>query len=160
MGIEPKAFRDLMGTFATGVTVVATSNDGFLHGMTANAVTSLSLDPTLLLVCVDKGAFTHEQLSACSSFSVNILTADQEAVSTLFAKHEPPERDRLRGAAYRIGETGAPILEGVSAWVECRKTDALEGGDHTIFVGEAIAGSVASDAPPLLFHRGRYARLA
>ena len=94
--IDAKEYRNIIGRFATGVTVVTTAVDGWLHGMTANALTSVSLDPLLLLVCVDKEAHTHDHLTHAGSFTVNILSEDQEDVSRVFASSSKPEEGRLQ----------------------------------------------------------------
>jgi flavin reductase len=156
--IDPISFRRLVGNFATGVTVVTTSNEGMLHGMTANSFTSVSLDPLLVLVCVDKTAHGHVELLRCESFAVNLLAAEQKGVSSLFAKTGEPEAGRLRGGvAYRLGQTGCPIIDGSLAWLECTPHAHLDAGDHTIFVGKVVGGDVErpGDAP-LLYFRGSY----
>ena len=156
MSINEADYRRIVGSFATGVTVVTTAVDGWLHGMTANALTSVSLDPLLLLVCVDKEAHAHEQFIKGSYFGVNILTAEQEELSIRFAAHTEPEQGRLQGAAYYFGPNGTPVLEGCLAYVECALTDRAEGGDHTVFFGEVVDGELLSDAPPLVFFQGGY----
>jgi flavin reductase (DIM6/NTAB) family NADH-FMN oxidoreductase RutF len=161
MSIEPRTYRDIWGNFATGVTVITTEVDGWLHGMTANGVTSVSLDPLLMLVCVDKGARCHAQLSAAGKFGVSFLTQEQEDVSNLFAKGVDPEQGALRGAAFHFGANGTAILDDCLAHLECRLVETLAGGDHDIFVGEAIGGEISRpEAPPLLFFRGGYRQLA
>ncbi len=157
--MDDKDFRSLMGQFATGVTVVTTNNEGVLHGMTANAFSSLSLDPLLLLVCVVRGNTCHGELTKADRFGINILSSAQEDVSNTFAGRGEPEEGRLRGVPYRLGEHGVPLLDDTIAWVECRKADVLEGGDHDIFVGEALAGKLESEDDPLLFFRGGYRNL-
>jgi flavin reductase (DIM6/NTAB) family NADH-FMN oxidoreductase RutF len=131
--MDSNSFRGIMGVFATGVTVVTTCVDGLYHGFTANAVSSVSLEPPLLLVCADKGGIAHGQLTRAESFGVSILSAEQEA-----------------------GETGAPLLDGALAWLECRSHSQAEGGDHTIFFGEAVDGGSDAGQDPLLFFRGGY----
>ena len=160
MPFDSDAFRKIMGRFATGVTVVTTAIDGRLHGMTANAVTSVSLDPLLLLVCVAKTAVAHGEMERASHLGVSILAADQEDVSNLFASTAEPEVDGLRGAAFRIGSSGVPLLEGAVATVECEIDERFEAGDHTIVLGRAVGGELISEAQPLLFFGGRYARIA
>ena len=160
MAIDVKLFRTVMGRFATGVTVVTSVADGRLHGLTANSVTGLSLDPTLLLVCVDREANAHAQLTACTGFTVNILGQDQEELSNGFAKSTQPQEGSLGGAAFQYGETGAPRLEGAMAWIDCRVVDSAAGGDHTIFIGQAEAVASGNDASPLLYFSGGYRRLA
>ena len=156
MTIDAESYRRIVGQFATGVTVVTTAVDGRLHGMTANAFTSVSLDPLLLLVCVDKTAHAHAQLDAGGRFAVNILAAEQEELARRFAAHTAPEDGRLQGAAYRLGAHGSPILDGCQAYLECEVADRAVGGDHTIFIGAVLGGEALSDAPPLLFYQGQY----
>jgi len=128
--------------------------------MTANAVTSLSLEPPMVLVCIDKNAHAHDLLERGGSFVVNILGEHQEHVSRLFALSEEPESGRLRGLAYRIGRTGAPVLTDCVAYLECRVRDVAEGGDHSVFMGEVVDQAVVNDVAPLLFFRGLYRRVA
>jgi flavin reductase (DIM6/NTAB) family NADH-FMN oxidoreductase RutF len=155
--VDPLEYRSIIGHFATGVTVVATAADGQLQAMTANAVCSLSLDPLLLLVCVDKNTHTHGVLERGGAFTVNVLGDHQEDVSRVFARRGPPEVGSLRGQPYHLGATGCPILDDCVAYVECRVAEMLEGGDHSIFLGEVIAAAtIREDARPLIFYRGGY----
>jgi flavin reductase (DIM6/NTAB) family NADH-FMN oxidoreductase RutF len=160
VSIDPQTFRAIIGNFATGVTVITAASGDELQGMTANAFTSLSLDPVMVLICVDRGSHTHRVLQGGRAFAVNILGAHQEDVSRLFAKKAAPERGSLRGQPYRIGETGAPVLTECLAYVECRIAEELSGGDHTIFLGEVLDAAVVKDGAPLLFFRGGYRELA
>lgn len=160
MSLDAAAYRKLIGHFATGVTVITTANGGLLHGMTANAITSVSLDPLLLLVCVDREAHAYEQLLQSGRFGVNILAEEQEELSRLFAAKGEPEQGYMRGAAFRLGEHGTPVLEGSLAHVECEVVDQHVAGDHTIFIGTVLDGQVLrSDASPLLFYQAAYRRL-
>ena len=159
MSIDAQSYRRIIGQFATGVTVVTTAVDGRLHGMTANALTSISLDPLLLLVCVDKGTHAYDELTNAGRFGVNILAEEQEEVSNLFAATTEPEQGRLQGVSYHLGPNGAPIIDGCLAYVECAVTDRCPGGDHTIFIGEVLGAETLREAPPLLFFQGRYRRL-
>ena len=145
-----------MGHFATGVTVVTTRDiEGNPQGMTANAVTSLSLEPPLVLICVDKSAEIHQHLGEDRYFALNILREEQEEISRRFAL---VGIDRFEDINYRFGKTGAPILENVLAFLECRVTGAYPGGDHTIFLGEVeVAGILEGN--PLIFYRGEYTKL-
>jgi flavin reductase len=149
-------FRSIFGHFPTGVTIVTTAAGEELQGMTANAVASLSLDPVLVLVCVDQGTHTYRVLEAGGVFAVNILGEHQEDVSRLFAKHAEPEIGTLRGQRFTLGSTGAPILEDCLGYVECRVAGVHEGGDHSIFIGEVVDGRIVADVKPLVFFRGRY----
>ena len=148
-----------MGIFATGVTVVTLESEE-LYGMTANAFSSLSLDPPLILICVAKTASMHTALAGTSSFAVNILGENQEDISTLFAKHGRME-EPLGGTPYHTGVLGTPILDGCIAFAECKIRDQFPGGDHTIIVGEVVDfASNNSDDDPLLFFKGKYRKLS
>lgn len=160
MSVDPLEFRSIIGHLATGVTVITTAADGQLQGMTANAVASLSLDPVMVLVCVDRTTHTHGLLEKSGAFTVNILGEHQEDVSRLFAKKDAPQKGMLRGCGFRLGATGSPILEDCLAFLECRVADVLTGGDHSIFLGQVVNEGVVSDTNPLLFFRGQYGALA
>lgn len=161
MAVDPFEFRTIIGHFATGVTVITTCDGDRLHGMTANAVSSLSLDPVLVLVCVEKTTYAHEVITASGVFAVNILGEHQEALSRVFAQKSEPEVGSLRGQPYRLGETGVPILADCLAFIECRVKSVLDGGDHAIFLGEVVTEGVDNaDVKPLLFYRGGYHSLA
>jgi flavin reductase (DIM6/NTAB) family NADH-FMN oxidoreductase RutF len=160
VGIDPLEYRNVIGRFATGVTVITSAAGGDLHGMTANAIASLSLDPVLVLICVEKTTVTHRVLDAGGVFTVNILGSHQEEISRVFAKRGEPEHGTLRGQKFRIGETGSPILDDCLAFVECRVANRLDGGDHTIFLGKVVSEGVVTEMKPLLFFRGAYRTLA
>lgn len=153
--LTPRQFRDSMGCFATGVTVVAAVADGVLRGMTANAFTSVSLDPPLLLVCVARTASMFPIIEAASSFSVNILAEDQEAISSRFARDgEFTQADDIH---YHEAELGTPVLDDVLARAVCRVHARYDGGDHLLLIGEVVNAEICRpDVEPLLFFRGRY----
>src|SRR5437660_4979831 len=144
-----------MGRFATGVTVVTTRVGEELFGMTASAVASLSLDPPLVLVCVDKRTALLEALKQSRAFAMNILREDQEALSRRFATRGPKEFGDI---ALTTAVTGAPIFAEALGWVDCKVTDIFPGGDHEILLGEIVAGDYREGRPLLYFH-GNYARL-
>lgn len=146
-----------MGHFASGVTVVTTvRGDGEPCGLTASAVCSVSVNPVLLLVCVEHGADTHGFIAAAGKFAVNVLAEEGgEGLSRRFATFEV--EDKFRGVAFREEVTGAPVLEGSLAWLDCRVSQAIEAGDHTIFLGEVVAGD-AREGTPLVYYRGGYGR--
>jgi flavin reductase len=148
--------RRIMGQFATGVTVVTTRRGEELCWMTANAVASLSLDPPLVLVAVDKRAQMHDHLMEARFFAVNILSEEQEALSRRFAMRGPKEWSDLK---LTTAVTGAPILDGALAYLDCKLAEVLPGGDHNIFTGEILAGDVG-EGRPLVYYQGKYARLA
>jgi len=153
---DPQQFRNVIGHFATGVTVITTAAGDELQGMTANAVASLSLDPVMVLVCVDRGSHTHRVIEQGRAFGVNILGEHQEEISRLFARRAEPELGTLRGVPFRRGVTGVPLLEDCLAFLECRVDSLHGGGDHTIVLGHVVDLGVVRDVPPLLFYRGAY----
>jgi flavin reductase (DIM6/NTAB) family NADH-FMN oxidoreductase RutF len=156
-GVEPPQFRQLLGRFATGVTVLTSrAASGDPIGMTASSVASVSLNPPLVLVSVDKGNDMHAALESATHFVLNILSADQEALSRRFAADEP---DRFRGVSYHTNERGIAVLDGVVAHVECEKRTSVPAGDHTVFFGTVVGGDV-TDRRPLLYYRGGYAGLS
>ena len=152
-------FRDAMGHFATGVTVVTSVGaDGAPVGTTANAVTSLSLDPPLVLVCFDLGSLTLQAIRGHGSFVVNVLAAAQRHLSANFARRGLTAA--WDGVRHRHGPTGSPRLEDVLAVLECTVEHCLPGGDHEIVVGRVRhAETSATPADPLVFFRGGYASL-
>ncbi len=153
MAIEKNELRRVMGHFATGVTVITSKrSSGELHGLTANAFTSVSLIPPLLLVCIDKKAESYPCFDESKIFTVNVLAGDQEALSRRFAV---TGGNKFEGVSYRIGANGAPILDGALAYLECSVTQKIDGGDHTIYVGE-IEQAETKEGKPLLFFRGGY----
>ena len=157
--LDSRAFRDLCGRFATGVTVLTVDDRGTPRGMTANAVSSVSLDPLLVLVCVEGTASAHEAVEHMGSFAINILAENQRHLSDLFAAHDDPS-EPMGGARYRTASTGAPILEDTLGWIECQVWERYAGGDHTIFVGRAVEMELTQpNAAPLLFFAGDYRSL-
>jgi flavin reductase (DIM6/NTAB) family NADH-FMN oxidoreductase RutF len=154
MPIEKDLFRRVMGSFASGVTVVTVKvNDAEPTGFTANAVTSLSIEPRMLLVCVNEQSSTLALIEEAGSFVVNILSARQQETAQQFATRRD---NRFEGVRWRPGqETGAPVLDGSLAYAECRLHGTAKGGDHVILMGEILAGD-ANEAEPLLYFRGRY----
>jgi flavin reductase (DIM6/NTAB) family NADH-FMN oxidoreductase RutF len=155
--LDPKDLRRLMGHFATGVTIITTRGaDGTPYGLTANAFTSLSLDPPLCLVCVDRKAESFAHFYDSKVFTVNILTCEQQELSNRFAKSGG---DKFTGVPTVPGHHGAPLIAGALAHIECTITDTLEGGDHVIHVGR-VEHMHMDSGEPLLFYQGRYRRLA
>ncbi len=144
----------MLGRFATGVTVVTvTAPDGRPHGMTASSLTSVSLDPPLVLVCVDHAARMHPLITSADTFVVNVLAADQEELARRFAD---PHDDRFDGVRYGTTPSGLVHLDGVLARIECRRQALHEAGDHTIVLGR-VAGGDAREGHPLMYFRGGYA---
>jgi flavin reductase (DIM6/NTAB) family NADH-FMN oxidoreductase RutF len=160
IAMEVRSFRRVMGSLAAGVTVVTTRDgEGQPRGLTATAVCLVSLEPPLLLVCIDRTAECHEAFLTAESFAVHLLREGQEALSRRFARKDS---QKFEGISHRQGTIGAPILADVLACVECQVHARYPGGDHTIFVGEAVHSIVAPPAEagtPLVYFRGCYAHL-
>lgn len=151
--VDPATFRRLLGSFATGVTVVTTSGpDGAPIGMTATAVSAVSLEPPLLLVCIERTATVHDALTGAARFALNVLAADQERLSRQFA--DEVDR-RFEGVDWTTGPAGLPLLDHVVAHILCARRETTVTGDHTVMFGEVIGGE-AFTRPPLLHFRGGY----
>jgi flavin reductase (DIM6/NTAB) family NADH-FMN oxidoreductase RutF len=156
VSIDRALFRQAAGSFASGVTVITTGGEGNFHGMTASAFTSLSLEPTLVLVCIDKKAETLPVLQAAGRFVINILAADQEHLSRTFASKDSPQAHGLAGIDYRLGDLGVPVLNGALAFFECNLYQEVDGGDHVVIMGEVESAGIGDIEDPLLYFRGRY----
>lgn len=159
MAVDPLEYRRIIGGFATGVTVVTASYEGEKFGMTANSVTSLSLEPCLLLVCFIRGSQTLVAIKEAGWFGVNILHADQEDLSNTFAR----TTGTFEEVAHSTDPHGVPILDGTLGHMICRVESTTGGGDHEIVVGEVVdeapSSRAAADDSPLLFYRGRYRQM-
>ena len=155
MAFDPMLQRQIMGRFATGVTVVTTRYGDQISGMTANAVMSLSLDPPLIVVSVDRESNMHGHLTQGQCYAINVLRHDQEEISRRFAKPGPKD---FSGIELTVAETGAPIFVDALAYVDCQVVEVAAAGDHDMFIGEPIAGETY-DGQPLIFYSGQYAQL-
>jgi flavin reductase (DIM6/NTAB) family NADH-FMN oxidoreductase RutF len=160
MTLNSSDFRKAMGAFATGVTIITVDLDGEVHGMTANAFTSVSLDPMLVLVCVDHSTRTHAHLHAKKRFGINVLCEDQRAVSEYYARPERTHEHAEAEAGARFDRTahGTPVLRGALAYLECGLQSVQKAGDHSIFIAE-VEDVVVREGDPLLFFRGKYRKV-
>lgn len=158
MTVDQREFRDTVGCFATGITVITTvDEDNNPVGLTANSFTSLSLDPPMVLFCIDRNVASFDAFHANRHFAVNILSADQQEVSKRFAKSGP---EKWSGVEFETWSSGCPILTDCIANLECEIDSVYEGGDHVILVG--VVRQMAchdGELEPLLYFRGRYASL-
>ena len=156
MPISPEEFRSTLARFASGVTVVTSRDDaGRFHGITVSAFCSVSLDPPLILVCIEKPTGSHEALMKTGLFAVNFLSDGQSELSEHFASQAA---DKLSGIEHRIGANGTPVLSGCIANLECRVMQKIEAGDHTVFIGQ-VESALQSGGEPLIYFRGAYHRL-
>ena len=152
MPIDDARFRLAMSHFASGVTVVTTSHDGKLFGMTVASFASLSLHPPLVLVCIEHAVKTHDAIAGSGKFGVSILNSKQTDVSNRFASRA---EDKFAGTDVVHGELGVPLIAGAITRLECRVSEKLEGGDHTIFVGEVVDAQT-EEGEPLVYYRSGY----
>jgi flavin reductase (DIM6/NTAB) family NADH-FMN oxidoreductase RutF len=186
MTIDKGFFRKTAGQFLTGVTIVTTSNQGALAGLTVNAFCSVSLDPPLILICVDLSSATLPAIRESGIYAVNILTHEQERLSTCFATSSEERYADFCHASFHTAATGAPVLDGALAFMDARVVAEYPGGDHVIFLGEVVAmgtdGQVAfaddearrhatleeynghdvqagPEKAPLAYYRGKYRHL-
>jgi len=157
MSLDQDEFRSVLGRFATGVTVVTVADvQGRDFGITVTAFSSLSLEPPLVLVCIDHDASILPALQSASHFVVSILAVHQEAIARRFAVLDAEQR--FDGIGFTRGQSGAAVIEDVLASIECRVVQSVVSGDRTIFIGEAEAANVRQDSP-LLYYRGGYSQL-
>jgi 3-hydroxy-9,10-secoandrosta-1,3,5(10)-triene-9,17-dione monooxygenase reductase component len=152
--VDPGLMRDVLGHFATGVVVVtARAGDGDLLGFTCQSFASLSLDPPLVSFSPARTSSTWPRIRAAARFCINVLAEDQQRYSDQFARSGT---DKYAGVRWRPGPSGAPVLDGVCAWIDCALWREYDGGDHTIVLGRVEALGADAARAPLLFHRGRY----
>ncbi|MGM1062892.1 flavin reductase family protein [Saccharothrix sp. Mg75] len=158
--MEQTSLREAMSLFATGVTVLAVGGE-HVHGMTANAFTSVSLDPPLVLCCVARSAVMHRAIDGAGRFAVSIMGADQRDTAEYFAdKRRPLGAEQFDAVEWLEGpRSGAPLLCGALAWLECRLVHRYEGGDHTIFVGEVLDCRRGAGGGALLFYGSAFHRV-
>jgi flavin reductase (DIM6/NTAB) family NADH-FMN oxidoreductase RutF len=156
LSVTPDEFRSVLGRFPSGVTVVTTkAGDGSDQGMTVSAFSSVSLDPPLVLICIEKTASAYNALTAAPGFVVNILSVSQEQIARRFSI---VDIDRFEGVGYSRSPNGLAVLDDVLGVIECATFAMHDAGDHTIIVGEVEAAR-AQNGTPLLYYRGGYAQL-
>jgi flavin reductase (DIM6/NTAB) family NADH-FMN oxidoreductase RutF len=156
LSVSPDEFRSVLGRFPSGVTVVTTkAADGSDEGMTVSAFCSVSLEPPLVLICIEKNASAYEALTNAPQFVVNILSAKQEQIARRFSV---VDIDRFEGVGFSRSQNGIAVLDDVLGIIECKQSAQHDAGDHTIIVGEVEAGR-AENGTPLLYYRGGYAQL-
>ena len=156
--VDPDLFKQGLRRWASGVTVVTARAGEERHGMTVSAFSSVSADPPMVLVCANRESRTHAIIAAGGRFNVNILAQDQRRLSDHFASSRG-EGSRFDGVAWRDGDSGVPVLEGVAASLECLVVHSHTHGSHTVYIGQVEAARV-SDVPPLLYFDGGYRALA
>jgi flavin reductase (DIM6/NTAB) family NADH-FMN oxidoreductase RutF len=154
---DQRELRNALGTFATGVTIITTmSGDGKPIGLTANSFTSVSLDPPLVLFCLDRRSFSYGHFERSSHFAVNVLASEQQQISHHFAR---PSEDKWADMALDLCGVGCPAFKEALAVFECATHKIHDGGDHIIIVGRVLSFTYRSEGTPLLYYRGKYSRL-
>jgi len=154
--VERARFRSVMSRFASGVSIITTRHEGIDYGLTASAVTLLSLNPPMLLICVNKASNTRDAIASARVFAVNILREDQSELARRFASSQP---SKFEGQSISLGELGVPLLGDVLATIECRVTEIVSGGTHSIFLAE-VQTAQATDEMPLTYFRGSMGRFS
>lgn len=152
MSIDPNLFKQVMAQWSSGITIVTSTLDGNWQGITVNSFASVSLTPPLVSVNIDRKLYIHSVISQSGVFAASILSADQVEWGKVFAGFFPEIQNRFEGISCQIAATGSPILPDVVGWVDCQVRYAFDVGDHTIFVGEAVAGDTPLSAPALAYH--------
>jgi flavin reductase (DIM6/NTAB) family NADH-FMN oxidoreductase RutF len=158
VAVDADEYKQCLSLWATGVTIVTSRAGDHIHGMTVSAFTEVSLDPPLVLVCAEKTTITHELIAEGGVFAVNLLSREQEALSNRFASKKDEHR-RFEGVDHRRGATGAPLIEGALATLDCRVVAAHDTGDHVIYVGR-VEEMHRSEGEPLVYFAQRYRSLA
>ncbi|MDB5868491.1 MAG: hypothetical protein JWP96_823 [Polaromonas sp.] len=156
--VDPLLLRRAFGSFATGVTIITTTDaDGQPVGLTANSFTSVSLDPPLVLFCLDRNSSNLERFQRSCVFGINVLSSDQKELSSRFVKRG---EDRFNGVSWELRDSGVPVIEGAAATFECDSHTTFDGGDHLVFIGRVRRFGFDAERDPLLYFQGRYREIA
>ncbi len=150
----------MAGRFATGIAIVTTVAGGVDHAMTVNSFASVSLDPLLVLVCVEKIARFHDAVLEAGVWGVSVLGDDGEEASRAFATRGRTLEGQLDRWSHRRGTLGHALFDTAIATLECRTVNVYDGGDHSVILGEVVSADIPNDGPPLIYHEGRYRHLA
>jgi flavin reductase (DIM6/NTAB) family NADH-FMN oxidoreductase RutF len=160
MTLDPEKLRAAMRTWSTGVTVVTAAFEGNMSGATVNSFTSVSLEPALVTIALQKSTRTHDLISKSRAFGVTILSAEQAKISDLFAGKMPEIKDRFDGLQTETLVTDSPLIVGGLAWMDCRLVETFEAGNSTLFIAEVLAAQNISDGQPLIYHSRNYWELS
>jgi flavin reductase (DIM6/NTAB) family NADH-FMN oxidoreductase RutF len=158
VGIDPEGFRRVLAQWASGVAIVTSRHAGRVQGMTVSAFSSVSLEPPLVLVCADRTSITNEIIQASKVLGVSVLSAQQRELSRRFSSKKDEHR-RFEGLACAEGNTGCPRVPGALAWLDCHVVQAVDAGDHVVYIAEVDSAEV-SEGRPLLYFRSSYVDLA
>ncbi len=158
--LDPEKLRAAMRAWSAGVTIVTAVHEGSQHGATVNSFTSISLEPALVTVTLQKSARTHQLISNSRTFGVTILSAEQSNVSDLFAGKMTDVKDRFAGLQTQTLVTGSPLIVGGLAWLDCRVVETFSAGASTLFIAEVLAAQNTGDGQPLIYHGRKYWELS
>ena len=153
MAITDDTFKELMKRFASGVTLITFENEGILSGLTVSSFCSLSMNPPLILICIDKKIPSHDFLKNGASFGVNICTSEQGKLAWDFANSNVDKNELILSLNHRITDDKVPLLNDCLASMECTLKETYEGGDHTIFVGQIESGDFSEKSDPLVYYK-------
>ncbi len=159
MTVSPEELRSVLRQWASGVTIVTAGFDGALHGMTVSSFSSVSLEPPLISVNIERRTRTHALMAEAGAFAVSFLANDQQDLAQHFGGGIPDTDQRLEGVKYRLGSLGSPLLEGCLASLECRVHSTLPAGTHSIFVGELVTWEIQDGKLPLVYWQRDYREL-
>lgn len=160
MTLNAENLRAAMRAWSAGVTVVTAVHDGQKHGMTVNSFTSISLDPAMITISLKTGSRTYDLVTSSRAFGLTILSAEQTKISDIFAGRFPEIEDRFAGVQVETLVTGAPLIVGGLAWLDCRVVDTYYAGMNTLFIAEVVSARSFGDGQPLLYHNREYWKLS
>lgn len=158
--LDRDQFKEVVAKFASGVTVVTTADERGFHGVTVSSFCSVSLDPPLVLVCIDKAIQSHDLITSAPKFAVNILSREQTFIAEQFSGQTPLADLRFSRVPHRLSESGLPLIDQSAAYIECDAWGSCDGGDHTIFVGKAHMGELGEEDDPLVYFNRRFTELS
>jgi flavin reductase (DIM6/NTAB) family NADH-FMN oxidoreductase RutF len=157
---DSEKLRAAMRAWTAGVTVVTAVYEGFQHGATVNSFTSISLEPAMITISLQKSARTHELISKSRAFGLTILSTEQAKISDLFAGKMTEVNDRFTGLQTQTLVTGSPLIVGGLAWLDCRVVETFNAGINTLFIAEVLAAQDMNDGQPLIYHNRKYWELS
>ena len=158
-GLDPDVLRQAMRNWSTGVTIVTAQHQGVRHGMTVSSFTSVSLQPPIVLVALEQSTRTHTLVSSSGFFGINILSTEQKATSECFAGQECEDEDRFAGLETHSLVSGAPMITGSLAYLDCHVVATYVSGKNTLFIAEVLAAQAGEKAPPLIYYDRKYRQL-
>lgn len=158
--LDPEQLRRSMRAWTSGIAIVTAFHEGEQHGMTVSSFTSISLEPPIVMVSLQRDSRTYELVSQSNAFAITLLAEDQQEISEIFAGHVPDTEDRLAGIETETLITGAPLIKGGLAYLDCRVSQTIEVGTNTLFLGEVLSARGNGEGNPLVYHNQNYRTLS